>query len=122
MWKSTGELEGRAEIYLRWPNLLNIALMMTVPLVVALFFSSFIVKCLCWIIALSVYMNCLRIRGSCVMAVAVAILPWYIFFEWNSAPIWGALIAGAIALVEISYIKDRMQFIAAKRDEEGILI
>ncbi|MBI3872685.1 MAG: hypothetical protein HY304_06385 [candidate division Zixibacteria bacterium] len=98
------------------------ALMIVAPLFAALFFNSFVVKAICWAVSLLAYVNFLRLLGPCVMAVAVGILPLYVFFEWNSAPNWLAYIAGAISLLEASYIRQRMRFIATIREKEGILL
>lgn len=53
MWPEDVKLDGRAEIYLHWKNLGILALVMLVPLVVALFFESFVIKIICWGLFLS---------------------------------------------------------------------
>lgn len=87
------------------------SLVMLVPMIVALFFKSFIIKVVCWMIFILGYIIYLPVYGPCVMAIAVAVLPWYVFFEWKSSPEWLAIIATIISLIEISYIRHRMHFI-----------
>jgi hypothetical protein len=122
MWPKEIEVEGRGEIYLHWKNLAMIALMMIMPLIIALFFKSFVIKGICWLFSLLVYISCLPVQGPCVMAVAVAALPWYIFLEWKAIPRWLAIIAAIISLVEIIYIWHRMRGIEKIRKEQNMLL
>ena len=121
-WPEPANLEGRAEIYLRWKNLAMIAMVMLVPLLVALFFASLIVKSVCWVFALLAYMSYKPVQGPCVLASAIAILPWYVYFEWSSSPKWVAALAAVISLIEYSYIRHRMKFITGVRKKEGVLL
>ena len=122
MWPEKIELEGKGEIYLHWKNLLMIAFVMILPLVVALFFESFVVKAFCWGFCLLAYMSYLRVQGPFVTAIMVGILPWYIFFECEALPLWLAVIAAIISLIEISYIWNRMQKIKQLRKKENIIM
>jgi len=122
MWPKVTELEGRGEIFLHWHNLAAITLVIVIPLIVALFFDSLWVKIICWAISLLAYMSYLPVQGPCVQAVAVSILPWYVLFEWRSAPKWLAIIAALISLIEISYVRHRMRAIKEMRKKEGILL
>jgi hypothetical protein len=99
-----------------------ITLMVLVPLAVALFLESIVMKIICWGILVLIYMSCLPVQGPCVMAIAVGVLPWYVFFEWKASPPWLAIVAGCITLIEVSYIVNRMRFIREMREKEGILL
>lgn len=120
-WPKDSELEGTAELYLRWWNLAIIAAMIILPLALALAFDSWWIKIPCWLFSLSAYVSCLRVQGPCIMALAVGSLPWYIILEWDAAPNWLSIIAVVIASIEISYIRHRMRFIAEMREKNGIL-
>lgn len=122
MWPEDIELEGKGEIYLHWKNLAMIAFVMILPLVIALFFESFIIKVFCWGFCLIVYISYLRVQGPCVTAIIVGTLPWYVFFEWKALPKWLAIIATIISLIEISYIRNRMRRIKQIREKENILL
>ncbi len=122
MWPEDIKIEGRGEIYLRWKNLAIISLVLILPLIIALFFESFVIKVFCWGLCLSAYVSYLRVQGPCVMAIMVGVIPWYIFFEWQSLPKWMAIIAIIISLIEISYIRHRMRKIELIREKENILI
>jgi len=121
-WPKENKLEGKAEIYLGWENLAGIALVMLVPLIIALLFQSLIIKVVCWTFFLLVYIMYLRSWGPCVMAVAASVIPWYVFFEWKSSPTWLAIIAAIITLIEISYIRHRMGFLDDLRKKENIFL
>jgi hypothetical protein len=120
MWPEDVKLDGSAEIYLHWKNLGIPALAMIVPLVIALFFESFVIKIICWGLFLSAYISYLRVYGSCVMAIAVGALPWYIFLEWKALPRWLAIITTIILLIEISYIRHQMHGIEQIRKKENL--
>jgi len=122
MWLEEIELEGKGEIYLHWKNLAMIAFVMILPLIIALFFESFVVKAFCWGFCLLAYMSYLRVQGPCVMAIIVGSLPWYVFFEWEALPRWLGIIAAIISLIEISYIRNRMRGIERIRKRENILL
>ncbi len=122
MWPKEIELEGKSEIYLHWKNLAMIAFVMTLPLIIALFFESLIIKIFCWGFCLLAYISYIRVQGPCVMAIMVGIIPWYIFFEWTASPQWLAVIAAIISLIEISYIRHRMRQIEQLRRKENILL
>jgi len=99
-----------------------IAFVIILPLVIALFFESIIIKIFCWGFCLLAYTSYLRVQGPCVTAIMVGILPWYVFFEWKALPQWLAVIASIISLIEISYIRSRMRRIEQLRREENILL
>jgi len=122
IWPRPEGLEGRAEIYLQWKNLIAIAMMILLPLIIALFLKPLVGKIICWAISFLVYVSCLPIQGPCVTALAVGALPWYIYIEWESSPIWLFIIAIIVSLIEISYIRHRMRFIREMREKEGILL
>jgi hypothetical protein len=122
MWPKEIELEGTGEIYLHWKNLAILSCMIILPLVIALFFESFIVKGICWGFCFLVYMSCIRVQGPCVMAIMVGLLPWYVFFEWKASPQWVAVIAAIISLIEVSYIRSRMHRIEQIRKKENTLL
>lgn len=119
MWSEDIEIEGTGEIYLHWKNLAIIAVVIILPLIIALFFESFIIKAFCWGLCLSAYVSYLRVQGPCVMAIIVGSLPWYVFFEWKALPWWLAIIAAIISLIEISYIRHRMRGIERIREKEN---
>ena len=121
-WPEEKKLEGRAEIYLQWKNLAMITFVMSCPLLIALFFESWIVKIICYIVSLSAYVSYLRVQGPCVMAAAVSIISWYVYFEWNWVPGWSIVIPIVISLVEFSYARHRMSFIEAERSKEGVIL
>lgn len=121
-WPKESTLEGKAEIYIDWKNLAGTALVMLVPLIIALLFQSLIIKIVCWAFFLLLYITYLHSWGPCVMAVAVGVLPWYVFFEWKSSPTWLAIIAAIITLIEISYIRHRMGFLNDLRKKENIIL
>jgi len=120
MWPEDIKLDGRTEIYLYWKNLAMIALVMLSPLTIALFIESFVIKIVLWGFSLLAYRSFLRVWGSCVMAIAVGSLPWYVFFEWKALPRWLAVIATIITLIEISYIRHQMRGIEQIRRKENI--
>ena len=122
MWPEDIKIEGKGEIYLHWKNLAMIAFVIILPLVIALFFESIIIKIFCWGFCLLAYTSYLRVQGPCVTAIMVGILPWYVFFEWKALPQWLAVIASIISLIEISYIRSRMRRIEQLRREENILL
>ncbi len=105
------QLEGRAEIYLTWAVLLRIAGMMVIPLVVSLLFDPIWIKIICWLVFFSMLMSNVPVWGSCIYAIAIGVLPTYVFFEWDSAPDWLAYIAGFILFIEIIYINRRIKII-----------
>ena len=121
-WPKENKLEGKTEIYLGWKNLAGTALAMLVPLIIALLFQSLIIKVVCWSFFFLLYITYLRSWGPCVMAIAVGVLPWYVFFEWKSSPTWLAIIAVIITLIEISYIRHRMGFLDDLRKKENIIL
>jgi hypothetical protein len=120
IWPKPKRLEGRAEIYLRWKNLAIIAIVMLLPLIIALFFNSLVVKIICWVISLLAYISFLRFQGPCIMAIAIGAVPWYIYFELEFSPIWFLIVVFVVSLIEISYIQNRMRFIKEMREKEGI--
>jgi hypothetical protein len=120
MWPEDVKLEGRGEIYLHWKNLALIALVIILPLIIALFFESFVIKVFCWGFSFLAYMIYLPVQGPCVTAIAVGALPWYVFFEWKALPRWLAIIATIITLIEISYIRHRMHGIERIRKKENL--
>ncbi len=120
MWPKDIKLEGRGEIYLHWKNLAIIALVMIVPLIIALLFESFVIKVFCWGISLFAYMTYLPVQGPCVTAIAVGALPWYVFFEWKASPKWLVITATIVSLIEISYIRHRMRGIEQMRKKENL--
>ena len=122
MWPQDIKIEGKGEIYLYWKNLAVIASVMIAPLLIALFFESFIIKAICWGVVLLAYMSYLPVQGPCVTAIIVASLSWYILFEWKALPKWLVIIAAIITLIEISYIRHRMRGIEQIREKEDILL
>ena len=120
-WPKELRVEGRCEVYLHWKNLAMTTLVISVPLAIALFFESLIMKCVCWAFCLLAYITFLPTWGPCVTALAVSVLPWYVFFEWKSAPAWLAIIAAITTLIEISYIRHRMRFLDDLRKKENII-
>ena len=80
MWSEDIKIEGKGEIYLHWKNLAMIAFVMILPLIIALFFESFIIKAFCWGGCLLAYVSYLRVQGPCVTAIIVGSLSWYVFF------------------------------------------
>jgi hypothetical protein len=122
MWSEDIKIEGKGEIYLHWKNLAMIAFVMILPLIIALFLESFIIKAFCWVGCLIAYVSYLRVQGSCVTAIIVGSLPWYVFFEWKALPWWLAIIAAIISLIEISYMRNRMRGIERIREKENILL
>jgi len=120
MWPEEVKLEGKAEIYLHWKNLAIIALVMIAPLIIALFFESFVIEAFCWGLSLLAYISYVRVQGPCVTAIAVGALPWYVFFEWKALPKWLAIAAAIISLIEISYIRHRMRGIEQMRKKQNL--
>ena len=121
-WPAEKSLEKRGEIYLRWKNLAMITLMMSCPLLIALLFESWFAKVICWLVSLSAYVSYLRVQGPCVMAAAVSIVSWYVYFEWGWVPKWSIIIPVAISLIELSYVRHRMAFIEQVREQEGVIL
>jgi len=122
VWPEEVEIEGTAEIYLRWKNLAMIAFVMIAPLLVALLFESFVVKIICWGFCVLAYVSYLPVQGPCVQAIIVGALPWYVFLEWSDSPTWLAIIAAIVSLIELSYIRHRMHGIEQERTKAGILL
>jgi hypothetical protein len=122
IWPKPEGLEGKAEIYLKWKNLFMIAIVILLPLVIALFLESLILKIICWVISLIMYIIYLRFQGPCITALAVGALPWYIYFEWETSPRWLFAIAVIVSLLEISYIRHRMALIKEIREKENIVL
>ena len=51
-WKMNEEkLEGKAEIYLKWKNLLIFSVMLIIPFVIALYVNSIFIKAIYWLFA-----------------------------------------------------------------------
>lgn len=125
-WSKYGEdkLEGKAEIFLHWKNLVKVVLVMVWPLILALFFRSWILKVVCWGVFILTNIVCLPIWGPFVTAIAVTILPWYVLFEWKPSRDWLAdllaLIAIIVTVIEISYIRHRMRQIEQIRRKENL--
>lgn len=119
-WPKTGAMEGRAEIYLRWPALFTFVLTLAAPLCVALLIESLIWQIILWLVALGIYLSSLPTWGPCVTAIGVSILPVYVYLEWNNAPTWLAVVAALIVVIEASYIRNRMRIIADTREREGV--
>lgn len=122
IWHKPDKLESRGEIYLQWKNPAIIAVIVVLPLIVALLFKSLVVKIICWTFSLLAYASYLRVQGPCVMAIAIAALPWYIYLELESLPRWLAIVAILISVVEVSYIRHRMRFIKEMREKEDIIL
>jgi len=122
IWPESEGVEGRAEIYLQWKQLAMIALMILLPLIIALFFKSLIIKIICWGIFLLAYTSSLRFQGPCATALAVGAVPWYIYLELDFSPIWLLIVAIIITSIEISYIRHRMRHIKMLREKEGIIL
>jgi len=120
IWSKPRELEGRAEIYLSWKTLNTIIIVLLAPLIIAFFFDSIVVKIICWTISFSAYLSYFRMQGPCITAIAVTILPWYLFFELESLHEWLGIIAIIISIIEISYIRHRMRCIKEFREKENI--
>ncbi|HER00122.1 MAG TPA: hypothetical protein ENO22_12355 [candidate division Zixibacteria bacterium] len=120
--KDECELEGSAEIHLTWMPLFRIAVMMVFPLAIALLFDSIWIKIICWFVFLGMFKSLVSAWGSCVLALAVGILPMYVFVEWDSAPDWLAYIAATILIIEMIYIHRRLKIIAELRKRHGIFI
>jgi len=122
LWPEPEGLEGRGEIYLQWKTLGIIAFVILIPLIIALLVDSLIIKIICGAFSLLSYMSYLRVQGPCVMAIAVIILPWYIYLEWQSAPKVLLAVPIIISLIEISFIRHRMRYISEMRKKEDIII
>lgn len=122
MWPKKSEIEGRAEIYLRWKNLLIIIILIFAPLAIALLFDSIIIKIICWGFFLLIYMGFLPRQGPCITAIGVSVVPWYVFLEWAQSQEWLAIVAAIITLIEAIYIRHRMRFIKRMREKEKVFI
>ena len=116
------KLEGRAEIYLEWKNLIIISTTFIIAFVIALFFNSIFIKAICWFFVFLGYVSTLRVQGPCIMAIAVILLPWYVFIEIDMIPYWLIIIPILITIIEIDYIIFRMKFIKKIREKEGIIV
>lgn len=121
-WKMEENLEGRAEIYLEWKNIIIISATFIIIFTIALFIDSIFIKAICWFCVFWAYISALRIFGPCIMAIAVILLPWYIFIEIDMIPYWLIIIPILITNIEIDYIIFRMKFIKKIREKEGIIV
>ena len=75
MWPEDIKLEGSGELYLHWKNLTLIALVIILPLIIALFFESLVIKFFCWGFCFLAYIIYLPVQGPCVTAIAIGALP-----------------------------------------------
>jgi hypothetical protein len=122
IWPIKKQIEGKAEIFLRWRNLFIILLMIALPLIVALLAKSIIIKIILGAISALLYIIFMPVQGPCITALLIMILPWYLYFELEFLPRWLYIIAIIISLIEIDYIRNRMRFLQETRKKEGILL
>lgn len=80
------------------------------------------IKAMCGAGFVLLYLSLLPFQGPCITALAVILLPWYIFIDWGQSIKWLLFIVIAITLIESSYIWNRMRVIKEFREKEGILL
>lgn len=96
---------------LRWVAVGRMLMMLCVPLLIALFFDSIFVKIACWLVAVCLLWSLVSGWGDCVFAIAVVLVPLYIYFELSNPPKWLAYVIGVLAVFEFTYIRRRIKLV-----------
>jgi len=109
------KVEGVREAELSWRWVAWIALLILVPLFAALFFDSYWLKAIFWVIAIIAYRSGLLVWGAAATAIGVSGLPLYAYLEWDGAPRWILYPIIIWILIEISYIRHQVRVLTKRR-------
>ena len=104
---------GTMEIHLEWIVVFRILLMLLVPLFAALLFGSIIIKVILWGITALIFFTSVKAWGHSVIAIIFALVPLYVYFEWEKAPGWLAYAVGVLVVFEIFFLNNRIKEIRA---------
>lgn len=99
----------RKELRLHWPIVARVAGSLAFPLVICLVTDSLWVQAPLWVLAAMLAKWSLIDWGDSVIAIVIGILPFYAYFEIDSAPDWLAYIAVFIAIIQFGYLKWRLR-------------
>lgn len=100
---------GAMERRLEWRVIFRIFWMPFIPLFAALLLSSTILKVILWGISAVVFFVLVKLWGHSVIAMMLALVPVYVYFEWDKAPGWLAYIVGVLVVFEILFINRRIK-------------
>jgi hypothetical protein len=111
------ERYGRMEWSLSWLVVVRLAAMIAIPFLVALLTDNLYVHWGCWILVALLAYQYIIAWGSTAIALHLAIIPAYLFFEINAAPRWLAYLSGVMMVFQVSFLRRHIRAIMAGGNE-----
>ena len=113
----TPEDIAKEELDLTWKIVIKSGIINCFPLVGALFFNSLYVKVPLWLVSLFLFWNSIILFGHSLIALLIAVIPIYIYFEIDDPPKWLAYASGLIIVFQIVFISNRVKQIGNLRKQ-----